>query len=281
MEVPTFESYLGSLGRLTMHVDPTASSPEALEITEAAASLAALPTIDAISLGRWVRQNPQWIPVLGLAVGLSRERLRNSLRHRFDRSNWMVVGRTDPDGLVLYLDEDFDLLRLLSLQRSRTYDFGDLLNARAGSRTAAIRAGASGRRVEDEIERIAVDLGLPYEARARFEGRNGRSAPCDLAIPSATDADIVVAAKGFDSTGSQLTDAVREIEEMAEVRLPRQVVIAVIDGIGWKSRQSDLRRIHSLWQSRQIDGMYTLATLRDFRANLESAARLRGLVPPD
>ena len=58
------------------------------------------------------------------------------------------------------------------------------------------------------------------------------------------NAAIAVAAKGFDSTGSKLTDAVREIEEMADVRLPRQFIMAVIDGIGWKSRQSDLRRIY-------------------------------------
>ena len=70
----------------------------------------------------------------------------------------------------------------------------------------------------------------------------------------------------------------REIEEMAEVRLPRQVVLAVIDGIGWKSRQSDLRRIHQLWADRQIDGMYTLATLDTFRDDLAEFARLHRLV---
>jgi hypothetical protein len=49
----------------------------------------------------------------------------------------------------------------------------------------------------------------------------GRTAPCDLAIPG-TDAVIVVAARGFDSTGSKLTDAVREVEEMTDVRLARR-----------------------------------------------------------
>lgn len=41
---------------------------------------------------------------------------------------------------------------------------------------------------------------------------------------------------------------------------------------------NDLRKIHALWQSGQIDGMYTLATLDDFRTDLEHAARLRGLL---
>lgn len=95
-----------------------------------------------------------------------------------------------------------------------------------------------------------MDLGLPYATRTRFEGRNSRTAPCDLAVPGAGGAaQIVVAAKAFDSTGSKLTDAVREMEEMADVRRPSQFVMAVIDGIGWLSRANDLRRIHALWVS--------------------------------
>ncbi|ETW24051.1 hypothetical protein MGAST_10660 [Mycobacterium gastri 'Wayne'] len=85
-------------------------------------------------------------------------------------------------------------------------------------------------------------------------------------------------AASFDSTGSKLTDAVREIEEMADVRLPTQCIMAVIDGIGWKSRQADLRRIHFLWTNKQIDGMYTLSNLDQFRDDLALAARLRHLI---
>jgi len=64
---------------------------------------------------------------------------------------------------------------------------------------------------------------------------------------------------------------------MAEVRQSRQFIIAVIDGIGWKGRTQDIRRIYDLWATGQIDGMYTLGTLDQFRTDLEGAARLRGL----
>jgi len=100
------------------------------------------------------------------------------------------------------------------------------------------------------IEAIARDLGLPYKTRTRFEGRGKQSgkqtAPADLVVPNKPNALIAVAAKGFDSTGSKLTDSVREIDEIAAVRLPRQYAMAVIDGIGWKSRTADLRRIYTL-----------------------------------
>lgn len=191
---------------------------------------------------------------------------------------WITLAREHSEELIRVLDEDFDLVRLISEQRSRVFDFGDVLVARAGTRVTAIRAGASGRGVEDEIEAIARELGLEYATRTRFTGRRHQTAPCDLAIPAADIPAIAVAAKGFDSTGSKLTDAVREIQEMAEVRLPEQFIMVVVDGIGWKSRASDLRKIYSLWERRAIDGMYTLASLADFRRDLERAARLRDLL---
>lgn len=222
--------------------------------------------------------HPDSVPVLGLTVGLSLEKLKNTLKHHFDTAGWVTLARRRPRDLIEMLDNQYDLVRLLRVQRNRSYDFGDLLVARARTRGTAARAGLSGRKIEDEIEAIATDLGLPFETRTRFRGRGGRTAPCDLAIPSGSVAAIAVAAKGFDSTGSKLTDAVREILEMAEVRLPRQYIIAVIDGIGWKSRTADLRRIYNLWETEQIDGMYTLASLDVFRRDLESAARLRDLI---
>jgi hypothetical protein len=276
--LPSFNEYLTSLGRLTVHVDPTAPSAAASEIREAAQSLAELEEISVLALVYWVGVNPTWVPALGLAVGLSQEKLKNTLKDHFDSSGWQTLARNRPLELITMLDEEYDLVRLVTVQRGRSYDFGDVLVARAGTRSTATRAGASGRKVEDDIEAIANDLGLPCETRTRFTGRDKRTAPCDLAIPNAGSAAIVVAAKGFDSTGSKLTDAVREIEEMAEVRLPTQFVLAVIDGIGWKSRKGDLHRIYNLWADDRIDGMYNLASLGDFRDDVQHAARLRGLL---
>jgi hypothetical protein len=277
-ELPSFDDYLASLGRLSIHVDPTAGTPESAVLVEGAESLAALPIVDVQTLTRWARDHPTWVPALGLTVGLSQEQLKNTLRHALGSSGWTTLARTRPQDVVDLLDRDYDLVRSLTAQRSRSYGFGDILVARAGTRATAARAGASGRKIEDEIEAIAADLGLPYETRTRFVGRSGRTAPCDLVVPNGSNAAIAIAAKGFDSTGSKLADAVREIQEMADVRFGRQYVMAVIDGIGWKSRQADLRRIYALWEDEQIDGMYTLESLGDFRADLEEAARLRGVL---
>jgi hypothetical protein len=65
---------------------------------------------------------------------------------------------------------------------------------------------------------------------------------------------------------------------MAEVRKGNQTVMAAIDGVGWLSRANDLRKIHTLWASGEIDGMYTVATLDRFQADLKDAARFKRLI---
>lgn len=275
--IPTFATYVASLGRLTPHVDPTLVTSETERIRAAAASLADLAEVSRASLAAWVMARPNDVPVLGLAVGLPQEKLKNALKDRFDTSGWVTLARRRGADLVAMLDEEFDVVRLVGAQRHQVFGFGDVLVARGGGRQSANRAGLAGRSVEDEIEQVAHDLGLTTAARTRFTGRNGRTAPCDLAVLAGTDVAVAVAAKGFDSTGSKLTDAVREVEEMADVRLPRQFIMVVIDGIGWKSRINDLRRIYRLWETNQIDGMYTLQSLAAFRADLANAAHLRGL----
>ena len=167
-DIPAFDEYVRSLGRLTAHIDPTAASPAAADIKEAATSLAALSEITEGTLTAWAADHPSWVNVLGLAVGLSQEKLKNTLKHHFDTTGWVTLARTRPADLVRMLDADFDLVRLVTVQRERPYDFGDVLVARAGTRQTASRAGASGRKVEDEIEAIAHDLGLPCQTRTRF-----------------------------------------------------------------------------------------------------------------
>jgi len=140
--IQTFAAYVASLGRLTLHVDPTLETPETEQIRAAAEGLADLAEISRQSPAAWALARPTDAPVL------------------------------------------------------------------------------------------AQDLSLMTAARTRFTGRNGRTAPCDLAVLSGAHVVIAVAARGLDSTGSKLTDAVCEVEEMADVRLPTQFIMVVIDGIG-------------------------------------------------
>jgi hypothetical protein len=273
----TFEDFRATLAPVRRRV-ATEEIAEHGVIRDAAQALADLPSLDRDSVAALVQAHPEWIPAIGLAVSLSQESLKNQLRHHFDTGGHVTLGRERPQDVVAMLDDEFGLIAELEADRSVRYTFGDILMARAATRQRAGEAIRGGRDFEDLIEGVAQNLDLSYELRTRFVGRNGQTAPCDLAIPVGGDeALIVCAAKGFDSTGSKLTDAVREIEEMANVRLPRQFVYAVVDGIGWGGRRSDLRRIYELYERQQIDGVYTVAMLNRFVADVSEAASRLGL----
>lgn len=232
--------------------------------------------LDLDSLAAMLRADAGWLRVFGLAIGWSQERLRSELRAEYATTSAKTIsGRADE--VVRFLD-GHGLLAALARDRGRTWTFGDALVERYATRSSANRAIGAGRALENAVEAIVVSAGLPFAMRTTFVGRTD-AAPCDLAIPGGgRDALIVCAVKGFDSTGSKLTDAAREVEAMAAVRRPTQYVFAIFDGIGWLRRQNDLRRVWALTESREIDGLFSLATLPAFATELQHAARRVGLV---
>jgi hypothetical protein len=277
MAAPSFEEFRASIARIGDAAQAGPPDPTLTVIAAGAARLQSYPVIDRETLARFVVEDPRWVRVLGLAVGLGQEQLGIRLRNLFGTRSFPIVARRATE-LVAALD-DLGLVAAITADRTRTYGYGDVLAARYGSRARAGQAITRGRALEDMVEAIVVRLGLPYLMRTKFVGRNQRTAPCDLAIPTGReDAVIVVGIKGFNSSGSVLTHARREIEEMAEVRLPRQVVLAVVDGAGWIDRQSDLVTIHGLAARNEIDGLYTQTTLGQFADDVAEAARLRGIV---
>src|SRR5659263_625199 len=70
---------------------------------------------------------------IALSVGLTQEKLKNHLRNHFDTSGIITLARTRPRDLVVWLEVEFDLIRSLNVQRHKSYEFGDILVARAGT----------------------------------------------------------------------------------------------------------------------------------------------------
>ncbi len=270
---PTFLASIGRIGEAAVVADPTVDV-----IASGAARLQALDDVSVDTLAALVVENPAWIRVLGLAVGLGQEQLQVTLYERFETRSYVRLAAKAGE-VVQSLDE-LGLVQRIVEERGRVYGYGDVLLERYGSRARASRAISRGKALEDAVEAIVIGQGLPHVMRTNFQGQAGRTAPCDLAVPAGGgEAAIVVGIKGFNSTGSKLTDARREIEEMAKVRLPRHFVLAVVDGLGWRSRRADLEAIHQLWITNQIDGLYTQASLDQFGGDVATAARLRGINP--
>ena len=83
--IVAFDEYLSTLGRLTGHIDPTAATPEADAIKDAARDLATITSVDTNHLAAWVQASPHDVPVLGLTGGVesgkAEERAQASVRH--------------------------------------------------------------------------------------------------------------------------------------------------------------------------------------------------------
>ena len=277
MTTPNFDEYLATLSAVAPAA--AAGEPDALELcVRVTDAISALGHIDRPSLAALVASEPETLVVFAAVAGLSQERLKTWLLSNFNTAGWITLGRQQPRDVVDEMDQQFDLVALLVAQVKRDWTWADVLARGMSSRQRAGSAIAQGRALEDEVEAVIEALGLKFNPRTRFEGTGGGTAPADFAIPGGgTDALIAVAVKGFDSTGSKLTDASREIEEMAKVRKPTQFIFAIVDGHGWHRRANDLRRIHALWENNQIDGLYNRASLTEFDSALQLAARRVGL----
>lgn len=270
-----FVADLSDLGRVTRE-DPAMQE----HIERIVQALQQVGLITRTSLAQFIRQEPESVPLLATCSGLGQEQLINQMKRLLGTSGWVTLARTDPDRLISVLDDEFDIVAKVNDQLSKDWTFSDvLLERHLWSRKRAASAIGQGRNVEDEVEKVVQRLALKYTMRTQFVGRGNQTAPCDLAILDANDQPVIVlGAKGFNSTGSKLSDAVREIEQMANVRRPTQFVYALIDGIGWLNRQADLKRIYDLWADGSIDGMYTLNHLPTFEADLIVAAQQKGLL---
>jgi hypothetical protein len=279
-DVPTFDEYLASLSPFAPVSD--AADPDALSLCQRATSVIAdLGSLTRSKLAQAIASDPHIVPVYAAAAGLSQERFKTWLTAQFQTAGWVTLGRDRPEDLVAALDDNFDLLALLEAQAARSWTWADVLARTMAPRQRAGTSVQQGRDLEDTVEARVNALGLEFEARTRFHGKGGATAPADFAIPDGAGAVIAVAVKGFDSTGSKLSDATREIEQMVEVKTARQYIFAVVDGQdgqGWLRRQGDLRRIHALWTAKLIDGLYTRAQLGTFEVALKDAARRLDLI---
>lgn len=243
-------------------------------------ALERLSTIDREGLADVLSHYPEALPLLASCVGLSLEQLKGEMKFRLGSAGLKTLAQNRPREVIESLDEAFTLVEAVRAQMAKDWTFADILaERRLWSGRRASSSIATGRSVEDAAEEILKRIGVGYAMRTTFEGHDGRREPCDFAIPAGgAEATVVGAAKGFDSTGSKLTDAVREVEAVARIRLPEQFVVVIVDGIGWLRRRSDLKKIYELRRSGQIDGLYTLGQIDLFDSNLRKALESHGLL---
>ena len=131
-------------------------------------------------------------------------------------------------------------------------------------------------RLEDEVHAALERAGVPFETRVTFVAANGATAKCDFAIPSRERPAIVVEVKGYEATGSKLTDFLGDVLKIKQAKAYHTYVLVVTDGRGWYNRKSDLKHLVELHHDGTIEMIYTRRRLGQFaddvRAILRAAA---------
>jgi DpnII restriction endonuclease len=113
-------------------------------------------------------------------------------------------------------------------------------------RGGAISGQRRGRGLEDFAEELVKQVfGTSFASRSNFVGVRGLVAKCDIAIPSMDDPRIVIESKAYGATGSKMTDVIGDIEKIISAKRSDTAFLFVTDGLSWRQRQSDLRKIVS------------------------------------
>jgi hypothetical protein len=129
-----------------------------------------------------------------------------------------------------------------------------------------------GSTLEDAVEAILIELrdeiGITFDRGGNFVSRSGKQAKADFTVPSKEVPHIIIEAKGYEATGSKLTDVLGDILKVLEVKDKDSHYFFVTDGIGWYRRLSDLKKIVEHHQRGDIEMIYTISTLQDLKENI-------------
>ena len=161
------------------------------------------------------------------------------------------------------------LLEAMSEETNRKPHWSDVLLERLRSgRGSAISGQRRGRDVENFAEAIVKKVfGNNFQVRCTFRGPR-KDAKCDFAIPSKAAARILIESKGYGATGSKMTDIIGDISIISAAKRPDTAFLFFTDGLTWKQRKSDLRKIVEFQNNGEITRIYTFAMADQFEADL-------------
>lgn len=91
---------------------------------------------------------------------------------------------------------------------------------------------------------------------------------CDLAIPNKGAPRILIEAKGYGATGSKMTDVLGDIEKIIAAKRADTALLFFTDGLTWKQRKSDLKKIADLQNDGEITRIYNDAMAAQSEADL-------------
>jgi|SRR6267378_294510 len=214
-----------------------------------------------------------------LFLGLSADSFRGALSDALgEKGSGVTRYRRDRTGFLEGL-LGLGILEAMTAEVNRPARWSDVLVERLRSgRGSAISGQRRGRSVEDFSEALVRKVfGNSYSVRCSFTGARGKAAKCDIAIPSKAAPRIVIESKGYGATGSKQTDIIGDIEKIIAAKRQDTALLFFTDGVTWKQRRSDLKKIVEYQNNGDIMRIYTYAMADQFEADLRQLKREMGL----
>jgi hypothetical protein len=204
-----------------------------------------------------------------LFLGLSDDQFGGALRDALGAGGYGIKRYRAEPAVYLAALVELGLLEAMVAETTRPLHWTDTVVERLRSgRGSAISGQRRGRNVEDFVEEVVKKVFDTYQTRVSFTGNRGITAKCDIAIPSKELPRIIIEAKGYGATGSKMTDISGDIGKIIEAKRPDTVFLFFTDGITWKQRMNDLRKIVALQNDGHITRVYTYAMAERFEADL-------------
>ena len=218
--------------------------------------------------------------IVRLFLEVSKDEYNTLLRSLFSdsRSAGKSGFKANPLGYVETLQTLF-LSGKIRETINRTYTWEDILTERLkGGRGSAIKGQKRGRELEDYVEAIVSSVFSEYEARCSFTGMDGISTEkADFAIPCREKPEILIEVKGYGATGSKQTDVIGDVNRIIQEKRHDTVFLIFTDGVTWKARESDFRKLVDFQNSGYLYRIYTKKLSAEFKQDLMLLKEEKGL----
>jgi hypothetical protein len=224
------------------------------------------PELDAAAFAELLKEQPLALDVFRLLAAEGQEPMAHRICDALGgkRRGWTALralARRSPEEMARAL-VTIGMPGRIRAEVSRSWTIDDVLIDRYKlGRGRAIAGQSRGRGLENEVEAILRGIPVPFESRVTFTGAGGVTAKCDFAVPAREDPLIVIEAKGYEATGSKLTDFLGDVLKIKQAKSYHMYLFIVTDGRGWLNRQSDLKRLIELHENGIVEMIYTRARL--------------------
>jgi hypothetical protein len=211
--------------------------------------------------------------IIRLLLDMSADEYRGARRLELGGSGTGVKRYLEsPTSYIEALDR-LGLADAISRVADRKAHWSDVLVERLkGGRGSAIKGQQRGRELEEQVEAVVRAVFGPdgYCMRCRFVGRDGVSTEnADVAVPSAEKPRILIEVKGYGATGSKQTDVIGDVKRIVAEKRPDTTFLLVVDGLTWRDRENDLRKLISMQHRGEISRIYTTRMFPQLKEELE------------